>query len=402
MSRRPFGLSEFARVGQGLVLALALLFLASCAPKPERPGLLILTPVKISDLPGWATGRPIGALSALRRSCEHLVSDKVNAVLGTEFVPLTKKDWEEPCSAAKIISAGDGAAARSYFEEYFQAFFVAGENGSEGLFTGYFEVVLSGSRFRDGAHSIPIYRLPKNRISADLGDFNIGLRGKKIIGRVAGGKFVPYFKRAEIESGVLGEIGLELIWLNDPIDAFVLHVQGSGRVNLPNGKSMRVGFAGHNGHPYSSIGRALIKRGELSPGEVSWDDIRKWLEANPDKRNELFAINSRYIFFREIAGDGPIGAQGVVLTSGRSLAVDRKFIPLGLPIWLDTVWPNDAKRPLQRLMVSQDTGGAIKGQVRGDVFWGHGEQAAKLAGKMKSPGRYYIFLPKSAAQRLGK
>jgi|TARA_B100000315_G_scaffold250640_1_gene283787 membrane-bound lytic murein transglycosylase A len=389
-------------VEQGLVLALALLFLASCAPKPERPDQLVLTPVKFADLPGWATGRPIGALGALRRSCEHVVRDKANAVLGTEFVPLTKQDWEEPCSAAKIVSAGNGAVARSYFEKFFQAFYVAGENESEGLFTGYFEVVLSGSKFRDGAHSVPIYRLPKDRISADLGDFDIGLRGKKIIGRVAGGKFVPYFKRAEIESGVLGEFGLELIWLNDPIDAFVLHVQGSGRVNLPDGKSMRVGFAGHNGHPYSSIGRALIGRGELSPNKASWDDIRNWLEANPDKRNELFAINSRYIFFREIAGDGPIGAQGVALTPGRSLAVDRKFIPLGLPIWLDTVWPNDAERQLQRLMVSQDTGGAIKGQVRGDVFWGHGKQAAKLAGKMKSRGRYYIFLPKSAAQRLGK
>ena len=197
-----------------------------------------------------------------------------------------------------------------------------------------------------------------------------------------------------------------MLWIDDPVDVFMLHVQGSGRVVLPDSSVVRVGFAGHNGRAYESIGRALIEQGELKPGQASWNDIRDWIRRNPQKAVALFALNPRYIFFRVIEGvppeAGPIGAQGVPLTPGRSLAVDRRYVPLGLPVWLDTTWPSEPQRPLRRLLVAQDAGGAIKGVVRGDFFWGYGNDALAYAGKMKSRGRYYLLLPNAAAERMAQ
>ena len=196
-----------------------------------------------------------------------------------------------------------------------------------------------------------------------------------------------------------------MLWIDDPVDVFMLHVQGSGRVVLPDKRVVRVGFAGHNGLPYESIGRALIDQGELQPGKASWPEIRDWIQRNPAKAAALFALNPRFIFFRFIEGvpseAGPIGAQGVPLTPGRSLAVDRRYVPLGLPVWLDTTWPSE-QRPLQRLLIAQDAGNAIKGVVRGDYFWGYGADALAFAGKMKSRGRYYLLVPAAAAARLAQ
>ena len=202
----------------------------------------------------------------------------------------------------------------------------------------------------------------------------------------------------EIDAGALAGRGLELLWAADPVDAFFLHVQGSGRVIFPDGRVQRVGFAGSNGHSFYAIGRALIEEGIVSREESSMQKIRDWLRANPDKAREVMQRNARYIFFRTIDGDGPIGAQGVPLTPGRSLAVDSSLLPLGVPLWLDTTWPATDK-PLRRLMVAQDVGSAIKGAVRGDFFWGSGEPALEQAGRMKQTGRYYLLLPKPVAER---
>jgi membrane-bound lytic murein transglycosylase A len=244
--------------------------------------------------------------------------------------------------------------------------------------------------------------VPEDLVVADLGRFSEELAGKRVVGRVEDGRFVPYPERGEIESGLLAERGLELLWIDDPVDVFLLQVQGSGRVVLPDGEVVRVGFAGHNGRPYRSIGRVLIERGAIEPHAASWDGIRGWIEENPDEAHALFAENPRFVFFREIDGaaDGPIGAQGVPLTPRRSLAVDRSLVPLGLPVWLDTTRPGDSDVPLRRLMVAQDTGGAITGPVRGDFFWGYGETALAEAGRMKSRGRYFLLLPNPAAARL--
>ncbi|MGY8996612.1 MAG: murein transglycosylase A, partial [Alphaproteobacteria bacterium] len=201
----------------------------------------------------------------------------------------------------------------------------------------------------------------------------------------------PLPDRAEIDDGALADQGLELLWVDDPIAAFFLHIQGSGRVVLPDGSEVRVGYAGQNGHVYYAIGRELVALEELTREEVSLQSIRAWLHENPDRTFDIMATNPSYIFFDQVDGEGPIGAQGVPLTPGRSLAVDRAFYALGVPVWLATKLPDD--QPWRRLMVTQDTGGAIKGPVRGDIFFGGGDWAEWNAGHMKGQGAIWVLLP---------
>jgi membrane-bound lytic murein transglycosylase A len=273
---------------------------------------------------------------------------------------------------------------------------------------------------------VPLYRRPRDLVAVDLGEFREALRGQRIAGRLAGDRLVPYADRAAIEDGALAGRRLELLWVDDPIDAFFLQVQGSGRVELPNGTSVRVGYDGQNGHPYFAIGRELVERGEMPLEQVSMQSIAAWLRAHPDEAPAVTARNASYVFFRELEGDGPVGSQGVALTPERTLAVDVEFLPLGAPVWVDTVYPPEEESaapqtaaaevagavavaqdlplppppPLQRLFVAQDTGGAIRGPVRGDVFWGAGDRAASIAGRMRSEGRLWLLLPRALADRL--
>jgi membrane-bound lytic murein transglycosylase A len=236
-------------------------------------------------------------------------------------------------------------------------------------------------------------------VTVRLGRFRADLEGEKLVGRVEGGELVPYYTRAEIEDGALDKDKLAFLWAKDPADVFFLHVQGSGLVTLPDGEVTRVGFEAHNGHDFVGIGRLLLDRKLIEPGHASAQGIRAWMRENPEKARQIMRENPRYIFFRPIDGEGPIGAQGVALTPGRSLAVDTRYIPLGAPIWLDTTWPGQRDEPLRRLMVAQDVGGAIKGVVRGDFFWGPGEAALEYAGRMKQDGRYWLLLPRSVVER---
>jgi membrane-bound lytic murein transglycosylase A len=233
----------------------------------------------------------------------------------------------------------------------------------------------------------------------DLGRFRPDLKGKRIAGKVVDGSLVPYPDRREIEAGALSGRKLEIVWVDDPVGAFFLHVQGSGRVRLADGGELRLGYAAQNGHPYTAIGRELIDRGELRSEDVSLQTIRAWLEAHPGQARELMERNASYVFFQQVKGEGPLGAQGVPLTPGRSLAVDLNFVPLGVPLWLVAGAPSplegEPDRKLRRLVVTQDTGGAIRGPIRGDVFWGFGEEAEAIAGRMKHRGRYWMLLPKT-------
>ncbi len=231
----------------------------------------------------------------------------------------------------------------------------------------------------------------------DLGDFRENLRGERIAGRVVDGRLKPMEDRAAISSGALRGRNLELVWVDDPVDAFFLHIQGSGRVVMDDGSVKRVGFDGQNGHPYVAVGRELIARGAMAREQVSMQSIRAWLKANPGEAQALMNANPSYVFFRPLGGEGPEGAQGVVLTPGRSLAVDRNFVPYGVPVWLDAEDPLDPAARVSRLMVAQDTGGAIRGPVRGDVFWGHGADAEERAGRMRSRGTYWLLLPRTVA-----
>ena len=245
-------------------------------------------------------------------------------------------------------------------------------------------------------------------LSVDLGLFREEWRGQRLAGKLKNRRLVPFDTRSQITKGSLAGKNLEIIYVDDPVEAFFLHVQGSGRVVLEDGTVIRVGYAAQNGRDYVSIGRELVKNGDISLEDVSLQSIRRWLKKNPDKVWELLDKNPSFVFFREIDGaakdQGPLGAQNVPLTPGRSLAVDRAFIPLGLPVYLDTVFPgqnksqnNPPNKPLQRLLITQDTGGAIKGPVRGDVFFGFGKEAEELAGYMKEEGQYYLLLPKTVS-----
>ncbi len=303
--------------------------------------------------------------------------------------------WQAVCRvAAQLGRKVTPGSARRFFENWFLAYQVTDRGNPDGLFTGYFEPLLHGSLKRTPRYSVPLYKKPNDLVTVQLGEFNKKLKGQQIYGRLRANSLVPYAKRAEIESGALHGKGLELVWVDDPVDAFFLQIQGSGLVRLPSGKILRVGYAGKNGHPYFAIGRELVARGALKMEHVSLQTIRAWLVANPAEAQAVMNKNLSYVFFRTIEGGGPIGAQGVPLTAGHSLAVDRRYIPLGAPLWLDTTDPLSPGSALRRLVIAQDTGGAIKGVVRGDLFWGSGDRARNGAGKMKQPGRIFILLPR--------
>jgi membrane-bound lytic murein transglycosylase A len=367
---------------------------------PETPATpaLLLEPVDFAALPGWQADAVSAALPALRKSCGRLAGQPDDRALGPDALAGTVADWRAPCAALAALPAGDDAALRAALEAQFRPFAVSDGGDRVGLFTGYYEAELKAANSPDAPGATPLYRVPGDLVTVDLALFRADLRGEKLIGRVQDGRLVPYLTRKEIDAGALDGRGLELLWASDPVDTFFLHVQGSGRVVLPDGSVQRVGFAGSNGHAFYAIGRALIAEGMVSREKASMQSIRDWLRANPQKAAEMMQRNARYIFFREIQGEGPIGDQGVALTAGRSLAVDSGLLPLGVPLWLDTTWPATDK-PLQRLMVAQDVGSAIKGAVRGDFFWGSGEAVLEQAGRMKQQGRYYLFLPQAVAER---
>ncbi|MGM0561465.1 MAG: murein transglycosylase A [Pseudomonadota bacterium] len=370
--------------------------------KPDAPdeAEAVFVPARFSDLSGWQQDNLLEALPALRRSCQRLQTQPSERELGPEGKAGTIADWEKVCRSLQDRTFTDDRDLRVFLEQQFHPFYVEARPAQEGLFTGYYEAEIRASRQPGNGYDVPLHAPPEDLITADLGAFETELSEERLVGRVSGNSFEPYHSRSEIAEGALQGKADVVLWADDPVDAFFLHIQGSGVATLPDGTRQRVGFAGSNGHPFYAIGRALIEKGAVSREEASMQAIRTWLDENPEQARALMQRNARYIFFREIDEEGPIGAQGVPLTAGRSLAVDRNFLPLGVPLWLETYWPN-SNDALNRLMVAQDTGSAITGPVRGDFFWGSGEAAFERAGRMKEPGRYWILLPRSVAERRG-
>lgn len=352
------------------------------SPPDEKP---VLQTARFADLRGWQTDSQAAALEAMIRSCPPMEKRGVPG-----FGSAT--EWRAICAEARKIPAGNDRAARRFFERNFEPRTVRGPNGRTGLITGYYEPELRGARKRSMRYNVPLHLRPGDLVSVNLGRFDMSLKGKRIAGRVVKGSLVPYHDRARIEQGALRGRKLELVWVDSAADAFFLHIQGSGRIRLGDGNIMRVGYAGTNGHPYTAIGRELIRRGEVHREKMSMQAIRTWLAAHPAAGAALMRTNKSYVFFRQLTGPGPLGAQGVTLTPERSIAVDSRLLPLGLPVWLETTRPDGV--PFRRLMVAQDTGGAIRGAVRADVFWGPGARAADMAGQMKSDGRYWFLVPR--------
>ena len=364
-------------------------WLAACTTTPpvitetEQMPMEERQQVSFSDLPGWKSDNLKDVLPAFRKSCRAIGK---------------KKDWQDVCAKAYDIDENDTFAIRSFFETHFIPYRIANENGSEtGLATGYFEPLLQGSRVRKGKFRTALYRQPDDLLVIDLASAYPQLKGLRLRGKLDGNRVVPYETRAEIEkSGKLA--GHEIVWVDDVLDAFFLEIQGSGRVYIPeSGETIRLAYANQNGRPYRSIGRYLLDRGELKPGQASSQQIRQWIRRNPERLREVLDSNPSYVFFREERIDdpseGPKGALGVPLTPERSIAIDPRHIPLGAPVFVDTTRPYSSV-PLQKLMLAQDTGGAIRGAVRADYFWGFGPQAGEMAGKMKQKLKVWLLLPK--------
>lgn len=360
-------------------------------------------PVAYQDVPGWKGENFDEALGALRKSCAVLLKRPSSATVNPTAVAGTVGDWLFACNA---LNAKTPVAARSYFENYFTPYKINTPNGDQGLFTGYYEKIIRGSRTRTARYNVPIYKRPSDLVMVELGDFKPEWKGQRIGGSVIDGKLKPYADRKTIDNGALQNKHLELAWSDDADAVFFLHVQGSGRVIMEDGSVMRIGYDGQNGQPYKAIGRELIARGALTPETTSLETIRQWLIAHPSEAAQLRWTNPSYVFFKELPADdasGPLGAQGVALTPQRSLAIDPRFVPYGAPVFLDIAQPIQKDARLQRLMIAQDTGGAIRGPVRGDVFWGAGDwdsAAAKIAGVMKSRGSAYVLLPKTLQGQL--
>ncbi|NGM23670.1 murein transglycosylase A [Roseomonas stagni] len=364
-----------------MTLLLALTLAACTQPLPH--------PIPFTDLPGWSSDRVSQAIPAFRESCTVLARMPADRALGGDG-PLARDagDYAPACAAAAAVPPDDEPAARDFLTRHFTPWAVG-----EGTLTGYFEPELRGSTEPTPALSTPLLARPPSLVEVDLGSFASDLRGRRTAGLVRDGRLQPFPDRAAISGGALAGQGLELAWV-DPVDAFFLHIQGSGRVTFPDGSVRRLGYAAQNGHAYVAIGRFLIESGAVAREAMSMQAIRDWLRAAPPTdAAALMARNPSYVFFRELTGlapeKGPLGALGAPLMPGRSLAVDRTQTPLGTPVWV-------AGRGLERLAVAQDTGGAIRGPARADLFTGWGEAAAEAAGPMRDPARLFVLLPPPA------
>jgi membrane-bound lytic murein transglycosylase A len=384
------------RLQRFLPLILVLL-VSGCAiaPKPAipptAPPVAMLKAIDWSSLDGWQQNDAARAWPTFLASC---------AVLRKQA------SWQSICAAAANQPAVDDAAARAFFERWLTPYQLMTSDGNDtGLITGYYEPLLQGSRTPSARYRFPIYGVPDDMLTIDLSSVYPDLKQYRLRGRLQGSRVIPYYSRAEIDAGQAPLKGKELFWVDDAVDLFFLQIQGSGRIRLDTGETIRLGYADQNGYPYSSIGRRLVEEGELTVDQASMEGIKRWGEQHPDKLPALLDANASYVFFRELPADsppgdtnGPPGALGVPLTGGRSLAVDPRVVPLGVPVFLSTTMPN-SQEPLKRLMLAQDTGGAIKGIVRADFFWGFGDDAAKNAGAMRQQGKMWVLLPKNGNAR---
>jgi membrane-bound lytic murein transglycosylase A len=348
--------------------------------EPAKPAAIQFVPATFAALPGWERDDVRAAWPAFMSSCSVLVK---------------RAEWKEPCTIARQVNGNDDQAIRLFFESFFEPRQVIAPDGAEtGLVTGYYEPLLRGARKKGGPFQTPLYKVPDDLITVELASVYPELKGMRLRGRLQGKKLVPYATREQIERADFP--GKELLWVDDPVEAFFLQVQGSGRVQLGD-ETVRVAYADQNGHPYKSIGRYLVEKGELTGDQASAQGIKAWIAGHPTRMAELFNANPSYVFFREEKLPdpkvGPKGSLGVPLTPQRSVAIDASQLPLGAPMFLSTTHAN-SDIPLQRLVMAQDTGGAIRGAIRVDYFFGFGTEAAENAGRMKQKGTVWVLLPK--------
>ena len=350
--------------------------------EPAKPAEKPLQPAEWTDLPGWNDDNPAPTFAAFVAECRSLER---------------QAQWKPVCAAARAVGEASPERLRAWFEAQLRPWALVNADGSRtGLITGYYEPILRGSRKPDATYAHPVFGPPEDLVTVELAELYPELKNLRLRGRLAGRKLVPYYSRAEWTEQEARRAVDALLWIDDAVDLFFMQIQGSGQVELAEGGRVRLNYADQNGHPYRAIGRWLVERGELKADQASMQAIKSWARENPTRVPELLNANPSLVFFRElpVEGSGPQGAMGLPLTPERSLAVDPRHVPLGAPIWLATTRPN-SDQPLTRLMLAQDTGGAIRGVVRADFFWGSGSEAGSLAGKMRQQGRMWALMPRS-------
>ncbi len=366
-------------------------------PRPElKPPELHLASASFQEMPAWQKTDLSASFKAFEVSCHAFLKQAPAKVVGSKFIPLTAQDWYPACNAAKKIHNPTNQQIRDFFETWFHPVVFEKKRLIKGLFTGYYMPLLRGSLTKTKHYSTPLYSLPTNLLTAKLASFVAELTPKILVGRIKGKQFIPYYSRAEIDHGAIDGVARVIAWVEHPFDRLTLEIEGSGIIKLTDNSRLVLGYAGENGAAYTAIAAVLIRNGDMTRDNASMQNIRKYLDSHSDRMMEILHQNKSFVFFNKQAGQEALGSQGVPLTDGYSLAVDRNWIPMGTPLWLSTTRPDEklpVQKPFHRLMIAQDTGGAIRGPVRGDVYWGAGERATEIAGKMKNPGYYWLLLP---------
>lgn len=366
--------------------------------KPSPSQDITLKSVDFSDLPHWGSTSMVASLRTFQLSCQKFLKQAPEDSVGNTWLTLTAKDWFPSCKAALDTPADSPHLAKHFFETWFQPVVFYQKNPTKGLFTGYYVPEIDASLSKTKKYTVPIYGTPNTLISVNLNRFDPKLPSKQLSGRIEGHHLVPFYSREEIDQGAIDHDAPIIAYIRSPIDRLFIEIQGSGILRLTDGTTLNLGYAAQNGLPYTAIGKVLLKRGIMSYDAISLQSIQAYLHAHPEERDEIIYQNRSFVFFKPITQDGAFGSQNVKLTPGYSLAVDTNWVPLGMPVWLNTSFPDpqlSTHHPLYRLMVAQDTGGAIKGTMRGDVFWGAGPEAEAIAGKMKNTGRYWLLIPKT-------
>jgi membrane-bound lytic murein transglycosylase A len=388
---------RFAKTLAGLAGA-TLCFAANTATADEPLKLADgqLEPIKWSELKGWTADDHLAAFAAYQASCQALRKSQLSDKRG----PIHRALWNL-CRTASGLRPQDANTARGFFEENFQPVRIARLGEVEGLLTGYFEPIVQGSRFPNPEFHVPVYRRPRDLVAAGRKPGSVAFPNKGVrIGRLdEKNQLVPYYDRGAIEAGALDGQRLEICWLRDPFDLLAIQIEGSGRVILEDGTPLRINYDSHNGYPFTSLSRALTERNLIARGETSAQRIREWMAAHPEEAAKVRAANRSYVFFRitGLSNEGePVGAQGVPLTPGRSIAIDRLH-EYGTPFFIEASLPIESAKsaaPFRRLMIAQDTGSAIVGPARADLYWGAGDDAGRVAGRIRHPGRFVMLLPR--------
>lgn len=381
-----------------IYLILPFLALSGCLEKtsPVAPTAKItLEKTSFSQLSGWKNEDFAAVIPVMAKNCQMIMKNNKPYIYNAQ-IKISSQEYQAVCRRFMAENIKTNAAMKTFMEKEFVPYIISDNGKAEGKFTSYYEATIRASRSKHDAYKYPIYGKPTDLVEINLRDFDSALPNTRLVGRVENGHFIPYYKRGDIENGQIN--APVLLWGDDLVDIHFMQIQGSAVAKLDNGEEIRIGFADSNGHKFKGIGSILIEKGLIKREDSSMPKIRTWLRAHPEQAQKLMAENERFIFQRLTNADGPIGALGISLTAGRSLAVDNAYIPLGAMLWLDSHNPDGGK--IQKIVFAQDIGSAIKGVVRGDYFWGHGEEALYHAGRMNSSGRYYLLAPKNASLKV--